>query len=77
MPHIHATSKEIIATCMSIFSQHRWNCSSLLFAPNFPTELRSGTIKNKRFIRYNHSFILTGTAEQAFVQALTSALLMA
>lgn len=42
MPYIHATSKEILTICMSIFSQHRWNCSSLLFAPYFPLELRIG-----------------------------------
>lgn len=47
MPHIHATSKEILTICMSIFSQHRWNCSSLLFAPNFPTELRIGKMKKQ------------------------------
>jgi hypothetical protein len=45
MPHIHAASREIISVCMSVFSQHRWNCSSLLFAPHFPMELRIGKIK--------------------------------
>ncbi len=47
MPYIHETSKEIISICMSIFSQHRWNCSSLLFAPNLLTELRIGRIEKK------------------------------
>jgi hypothetical protein len=45
MPHIHATSKEIISVCMSIFSRHHWNCSSLSFSPNLPTELRISKMK--------------------------------
>ena len=45
MPHIHAASREIISICMSVFSEHRWNCSSLLFAPNFFVELRLGRMR--------------------------------
>lgn len=51
MPHIHATAKEVLSVCMAVFSQHRWNCSSLLFAPYFLPELRLGRIK-KIFIEF-------------------------
>ena len=55
MPHIHAAAKEVLTVCMSVFSQHRWNCSSLLFAPYFLPELRLGRITNDS-IRLNCVF---------------------
>ncbi|CAF1441218.1 unnamed protein product, partial [Didymodactylos carnosus] len=43
MPYIHQATKDVLSTCTSVLSLQRWNCSSLYYLPNLPTELRAGT----------------------------------
>ncbi|KAL7071617.1 hypothetical protein ACQ4LE_009212 [Meloidogyne hapla] len=55
IPHIINAASLTVDACQSAFADRRWNCSSILTAPNLSAELNSGT------------------KEQAFVYALSSA----
>uniref|UniRef100_A0A915Q4D6 Protein Wnt n=1 Tax=Setaria digitata TaxID=48799 RepID=A0A915Q4D6_9BILA len=62
MPVIIRASQTTVATCQKVFADRRWNCSSVLRAPRYKSDLT----KLK---------IFSGTKEQAFVYALSSAAL--
>nr|CAD2192281.1 unnamed protein product [Meloidogyne enterolobii] len=55
IPHIINAASLTVDVCQAAFANRRWNCSSILTAPNLSAELNSGT------------------KEQAFVYALSSA----
>ncbi|KAL3084317.1 hypothetical protein niasHT_035143 [Heterodera trifolii] len=55
MPHIISAAALSVDLCQSTFADRRWNCSTVLSAPNLTNDLT------------------TGTKEQAFVYALSSA----
>ncbi|KAL0281158.1 UNVERIFIED_CONTAM: hypothetical protein PYX00_002230 [Menopon gallinae] len=55
MTHIAKAAEQTFQTCQLLFEKRRWNCSTLLTAPNYSADLT------------------TGTREQAFVYALSSA----
>ncbi|XP_043238435.1 protein Wnt-11-like [Amphibalanus amphitrite] len=43
MPHVHVAALHSVDTCQHVFQWHRWNCSSVQFAPRFGRDLMAGT----------------------------------
>nr|CDI40106.1 WNT11 protein [Euperipatoides kanangrensis] len=43
MPFTVTSAKHALTTCQNIFSDRRWNCSSITFVPNFTPDLTTGT----------------------------------
>uniref|UniRef100_A0AC34QSD5 Protein Wnt n=1 Tax=Panagrolaimus sp. JU765 TaxID=591449 RepID=A0AC34QSD5_9BILA len=43
MPFVKSAADETVSSCLETFKEHRWNCSSLLKAPNFDSDLTKGT----------------------------------
>uniref|UniRef100_A0A0R3RTF2 Protein Wnt n=1 Tax=Elaeophora elaphi TaxID=1147741 RepID=A0A0R3RTF2_9BILA len=67
MPVIIRASQTTVTTCQKVFADRRWNCSSILRAPQYKSDLT----KVKLILTNPFS----GTKEQAFVYALSSAAL--
>jgi hypothetical protein len=42
MPTLIKAAKETIDACQKVFGDHRWNCSSISFAPNLKPDLVKG-----------------------------------
>ncbi|CAG9533812.1 unnamed protein product [Cercopithifilaria johnstoni] len=83
MPVIIRASQTTVSTCQKVFADHRWNCSSILRAPLYKSDLTKVKLilRNPFSFCFNYRLILCkyysmiSTKEQAFVHALSSAAL--
>ncbi|VBB27483.1 unnamed protein product [Acanthocheilonema viteae] len=65
MPVIIRASQTTVSACQKVFADRRWNCSSILRAPKYKSDLT----------KFVGPLTFLGTKEQAFVYALSSAAL--
>ena len=64
------------STCQDVFSDRRWNCSSIELIPHKTPDLTRGETKTYLWLKYffkKKECVNAGTREQAFVYALASA----
>lgn len=43
MPVVARASRQVIDVCQELFADRRWNCSTVLVAPNYLADLAGGT----------------------------------
>jgi len=44
MPVVVRAARQVIDVCQELFADRRWNCSSILEAPNYLADLTGGTL---------------------------------
>ncbi|VDN06451.1 unnamed protein product [Thelazia callipaeda] len=66
MPVLIQASQTTVSTCQEIFSDRRWNCSSVLRAPNFKFDLTKGT-REQAFVYALSSAAITHHVAKACV----------
>ncbi|CAN7996704.1 unnamed protein product, partial [Ixodes hexagonus] len=71
MPHVVEASQQAVDACQDTFRDRRWNCSSVLRAPDLMADLTAGEQDN--VVDCARPVDVAGTREQAFVYALSSA----
>ncbi|VDD93663.1 unnamed protein product [Enterobius vermicularis] len=49
MPIIIDSAQSVVSVCQKVFADRRWNCSSILLAPNYKHDLTKGT-KEQAFV---------------------------
>lgn len=45
MPAVAQAARQAVASCQQLFSDMRWNCSSVLLAPTFTNDLVKGQLE--------------------------------
>jgi len=46
MPVVVRAARQVIDVCQELFADRRWNCSSILAAPNYLADLTGGTVSH-------------------------------
>jgi len=64
MRHVHTASHSSVDNCQRLFARHRWNCSSVTFAPSYSRDLTAGT-REQAFVYANSAASLMHAVARA------------